>query len=197
MTVPEPECCADPEAGQGAQRPAAAARPAPKGVRGAIDQFLRGPPDVEDCCPDEPLVRRLRAVIRGAVRVLAVMMTAVILWGVIDVGYVIWERLVEPPIGLLKVNDILASFGAFMAVLIAIEIFINITIYLRDDVIHVRIVMATALMAIARKVIVLDFDKLPATYVWATAGVVLAMSAGYWVTVVLDRRTKADRSESL
>ena len=47
----------------------------------------------------------------------------------------------------------LATFGAFMAVLIAIEILINITIYLRDDVIHVKIVMATALMAIARKVL--------------------------------------------
>ena len=35
-----------------------------------------------------------------------------------------------------------------MAVLIAIEILINI--YVRDDVIHVKIVMSTALMAIAR-----------------------------------------------
>ncbi len=45
---------------------------------------------------------------------------------------------------LMNISDILATFGAFMAVLIAIEIFINITIYLRDDVIHVKIVMATA-----------------------------------------------------
>ncbi len=35
-----------------------------------------------------------------------------------------------------------------MAVLIAIEILINI--YVCDDVIHVKIVMSTALMAIAR-----------------------------------------------
>ena len=33
--------------------------------------------------------------------------------------------------------------------LIAIEIFINITVYLREDVIHIKIVMATALMAIS------------------------------------------------
>ncbi len=38
-----------------------------------------------------------------------------------------------------------------------IEIFINITVYLREDVIHVRLVVATALMAVARKVIVFDF----------------------------------------
>ncbi|MBN2808984.1 MAG: phosphate-starvation-inducible PsiE family protein, partial [Deltaproteobacteria bacterium] len=86
----------------------------------------------------------------------------------------------------LDIGDILALFGAFMAVLIAIEILINIVIYLRDDVIHVKIVMATALMAIARKVIVLDFNKISANYVLAIAAVVLTMSVGYWLVVIKD-----------
>jgi uncharacterized membrane protein (DUF373 family) len=68
-------------------------------------------------------------------------------------------------------------------VLIAIEIFINLNIYVRDDVIHVKIVMATALMAIARKVIIMDFDKIAPEYVWATVAVVLALSVGYWLVV--------------
>ena len=84
---------------------------------------------------------------------------------------------------ILSISDILATFGAFMAVLIAIEIFINITIYLRDDVIHVKVVMATALMAIARKVIILDYEKISSDYIWATAGVTIAMSIGYWLVV--------------
>ncbi len=50
--------------------------------------------------------------------------------------------------------------------MIAIEIFINITVYLREDVIHVKIVMATALMAIARKVIILDLEKIEPEYLW-------------------------------
>lgn len=127
----------------------------------------------------DPLMVRLKWVIKGAVRVLAILMTAVILWGVVDVGWVIYQKLITPPFFLLTINDILATFGAFMAVLIAIEIFININIYLRDDVIHVKIVMATALMAIARKVIILDFDNIAAEYVFAIAAVVLAMSIGY------------------
>lgn len=68
-----------------------------------------------------------------------------------------------------------------MAVLIAIEILINITIYLRDDVIHVKIVMATALMAVARKVIVLDFETITPPYIYGLAAVALAMSVGYWL----------------
>ena len=71
--------------------------------------------------------------------------------------------------------------AVFLAVLIAIEIFINITVYLREDVIHVKIVMATALMAIARKVIILDFSEISSDYVYAISAVVLAMSIGYWL----------------
>jgi uncharacterized membrane protein (DUF373 family) len=131
--------------------------------------------------PKEPLIKYLRNIIHFAVRLLAILMTLVILWGVADVGYVLYQKLVEAPFLMLTISDILATFGAFMAVLIAIEIFVNINIYLREDVIHVKIVMATALMAIARKVIILDYGKISAEYVWATAGVVLAMSIAYWM----------------
>ncbi len=129
----------------------------------------------------EPLIERLRWVIRLAVRALAILMTLVILWGVLDVAWVLYKELKTPPYGMLTISDILATFGAFMAVLIAIEIFVNITIYLREDVIHVKIVMATALMAIARKVIILDFEKITPDYIWATASVVSAMALGYWL----------------
>ncbi len=131
--------------------------------------------------PKEPLIQKLRVVIRFAVRSLAVLMTLVILWGVGDVVWMIYVKLRTPPVMMLTMGDILATFGAFMAVLIAIEIFINITIYLRDDVIHVRIVMATALMAIARKIIILDFAEISPDYIWASAAVILTTSVGYWV----------------
>ncbi|GLI36014.1 phosphate-starvation-inducible PsiE family protein [Desulforhabdus amnigena] len=129
----------------------------------------------------EPLIFKLKSIIRFAVRLLAILMTLVILWGVIDVAWVLYSHLMDPPFMMLTISDILDTFGAFMAVLIAIEIFINITVYLQDDVIHVKIVMATALMAIARKVIILDFSKISSDYIWATAALVLAMSLGYWL----------------
>ena len=109
---------------------------------------------------EEPLIKGLQRIIRGAVRLLAILMVFVIVMGVVDVAWTLYEKLVAAPKFILTISDMLATFGAFMAVLIAIEIFVNITIYLRDDVIHVKIVIATALMAIARKVIILDFSNL-------------------------------------
>jgi uncharacterized membrane protein (DUF373 family) len=129
----------------------------------------------------DPLVDILHKVIRQAVRILAVLMVLTILWGILDVTWVLYQRLREPPFFLLNISDILATFGAFLAVLIAIEIFLNITLYLRDDVIHVKLVVATALMAIARKVIVFDFKDLGPQYIYATASVVLALGVTYWL----------------
>ena len=129
----------------------------------------------------DPLLRAAQRLILISVRALVALMTLVIVWGVADVVWVLFERLRQPPVMLLTISDILSTFGAFIAVMIAIEIFENLTIYLRQNVIEVELVMATALMAIARKVIVLDYKELSPEYVWATAGVVLAMSIGYWL----------------
>ena len=130
---------------------------------------------------EDSLIHFLHKVIRHVVRVLAVLMVLVIIWGIFDVVWMLYQRMKEPPHFLLNINDILATFGAFMAVLIAIEIFLNITLYLRDDIIHVKLVVATALMAIARKVIVFDFKVLGSQYVYATAAVVVALGVAYWL----------------
>lgn len=130
---------------------------------------------------DDPMINVLHRVIRGAVRVLAVLMVLTILWGVVDVVMVLVSKILLPSYEDLRPRDIIVVFGAFLAVLIAIEIFMNITLYLRDDVVHVRLVVATALIAIARKVIILDFEKIEPLYIFATAAVVLALGIVYWL----------------
>ena len=87
----------------------------------------------------------------------------------------------KPPFMLLDISDILKTFAAFLTVLIAIEIYQNIVLYLRTDVIPLKLVIATALMAIARKVIILDFTKITALYIFAMGVVVLALGITYYL----------------
>lgn len=130
---------------------------------------------------EDPFIDFLHKIIRAAVKVLATLMVLVIVWGIGDVIFVLYQRLMAPPFLLLSISDILATFGAFLAVLIAIEIFINITLYLKTNVIPVRLVVATALMAISRKVIIFDFREITPLYVVGTATVVLALGITYWL----------------
>lgn len=127
------------------------------------------------------LTIKLNHGISHVIRVLAIMMMLVIILCVADVGFVIYEKLSAPPHFLLTLTDIFSVFASFLAVLIAIEIFANITLYLRDDVIHIRLVVATALMAIARKVIVLDFTTVSPEYVYGIGIIVLALGITYYL----------------
>ena len=135
---------------------------------------------------EDRMMNVLHRIIRGAVRVLAILMVVTILWGVIDVISALYYQVFRPSIEGLRAREIIVVFGSFLAVLIAIEIFLNITLYLRDDVVHVRLVIATALMAIARKVIIFDFEKTQPMYILATGGVVLALGVVYWL---MDQKT--------
>ena len=130
---------------------------------------------------EDATLRILHRIIKIAVKFLAVLMVFVIVWGIGDVLYVMYQRLMAPPFMLLKIDDILVTFGAFIAVLIAIELFINISMYLSTDVIPVRLVVATGLMAISRKVIIFDFNALTPAYIYSSAAVILALGITYWL----------------
>ncbi len=132
---------------------------------------------------DDPLISKLHLVIRIAVKILAVLMTLVILWGIFDVVWVLYNQLMAKPTFLLNISDILKTFGSFMAVLIAIEIFTNIVMYLEEDIIHIRLVLATALMAAARKVIILDFKATEWEYVASLSLVIVTLGLAYWLVV--------------
>ena len=140
------------------------------------------------------LISGLHKAIKFAIRILAVLMVLVIFWGVADVLYVMHKQLMEPPFLLLSLSDIFKTFAAFLAVLIAIEIFQNIVLYLRTDVFPLRLVIATALMAMARKVIIIDFKFVVPMHMFALASIILALGITYYL---LGRNNKSVNNKSV
>lgn len=129
---------------------------------------------------DNPFIMFLQKIILWGVYVLAVLMTIVIFWGIFDIGYFLFNKMwLIPNFGF---EDILESFGAFLVVLIAIEIFVNVILYLRKDIIHLNLVIATALMAIARKVIILDYNHVPPLQLFGIGVIIVALGVAYWFT---------------
>lgn len=141
---------------------------------------------------NDPFLWLLKKIIHYSLKTLGLLMILVILFGVIDVAWTLYQRLLAPPRFILTMSDVLTTFGAFMVVLIAIEIFQNIILYLRDDVIHVKIVLATALMAVARKVIILDYDNTDSMYVFATGVVLVATGIVYYFVHKIPESSQID-----
>ncbi|TMM42534.1 phosphate-starvation-inducible PsiE family protein [Colwellia ponticola] len=137
----------------------------------------------------DPLLKVLHRSIRFAIKILALLMVLVIYWSIADVVYVLYLKLSTPPYFLLDIEDILQTFAAFMVVLIAVEIFINIRLYLGSNVIPVELVVGTALMAVARKIIVLDLKLVSADQIIGLALVIMSLGVTYWLIRKKNNRT--------
>lgn len=132
------------------------------------------------------ILRVLHHVMRAAAYVLAVAMVFVILVGVVSVVHTVYVNLVRPPY--FMIPDIIKTFGAFLAVLIAYEIFSNITLYIRSDVFPMKLVVATAIMAIARKIIILEMDEYSALDLLGMGAIVISLGIAYWLISLADGR---------
>lgn len=129
----------------------------------------------------DPLIRFLNKIVVLTVKVLAILMIIVILWGLADVAVHLFRQFLEPWPETFNAQNLIETLGSFLAVLIAIEIFLNIIFYLKKDAIHVPLVLGTALTAVARKVILLDYTVATPDYIYATAAVIFAVGAVYWL----------------
>ncbi len=91
-------------------------------------------------------------------KVLSLAMVIVIIVAVCDLGFVLARQLFTPSYGFLG-RTLIDIFGLFLNVLIALELLENITAYLRKHVVQVELVIVTSIIAVARKIIILDFEK--------------------------------------
>jgi uncharacterized membrane protein (DUF373 family) len=130
---------------------------------------------------EDRLMNLLHRTIRGAVKVLAVLMVLTILWGVVDVGFILYQQLLAPSMATVSLRNMVPLFSVSLAPIVAIAVFVNIICYIQNDVMHVKLVLATALMAIARKVIIFDFSEIAPLFLFGTAIVVLALGITYWL----------------
>jgi uncharacterized membrane protein (DUF373 family) len=107
-------------------------------------------------------------------------MVIVILAGLLDLFVLLYNELISPPFGLFN-KHLIAILGLFLDILIALEILENITAYLKKHTLQVELVVATSIVAIARKFVILDLDKTSGDEVIGLALGILALSISYWI----------------
>jgi len=113
-------------------------------------------------------------------KALSLAMVIVILVAVCDLGLVLAKQLFAPPYGFLG-RTLIEIFGLFLNVLIALEILENLTAYLRKHVVQVELVIVTSITAVARKIIILDFEKTSGTDLIGLAIAIFSLAISYWI----------------
>ena len=88
-----------------------------------------------------------------------------------------------------------AIFGAIFTVIIALEFKRSLLVVAerKESIVQVRTVILIALLAIVRKLIILDLTSTDALQLFALAAAILALGAVYWLVRDQDRSIERDR----
>jgi uncharacterized membrane protein (DUF373 family) len=111
---------------------------------------------------------------------LAGMLVVVVLLSTVHLGVLIGEEVWKPPRGLIPVQGLLEIFGYFLLVLIGVELLETLKAYLRKDVIHVRVVLEVALIAMARKVIIEEPNTVSSLTLLGIAALIVALAIAFF-----------------
>jgi len=125
--------------------------------------------------------RILNAFERYIVMALMLMMMLVVLVSTVELGVILVRELLKYPKFLLNFTEILEVFGFFFMILIGLELLDTIKSYMTEERMHVEIVFLVAMIAIARKVIILELKSLNPGTLLGMAAIILALAAGYFL----------------
>lgn len=125
-----------------------------------------------------PYLEKIEMVIT---RLLLVMMVGVVLLATVELAWLLGKDVLTPPLFLLDLDELLELFGQFLLVLIGIELVHTMKIYIEHRVVHLEAVLVVALIAIARKIIILTPKELPEGTLLGMAALVLALTLGYYL----------------
>lgn len=141
-------------------------------------------------CRDKSFISGIDQVEGLVSKILSIVMVVVILFAVGDLVVILAGQLFTSPKGFFN-ESLFEIFGLFLNILIALEILENITAYLRKHVIQVELVIVTSLIAVARKIIILDLEKATGIDIIGLAVAIFALSISYWII----RRTNARKPQ--
>ena len=113
-------------------------------------------------------------------KALSIGMVIVLTVSVVELFLFLSTELLSEPRGFFT-QTLFEIFGLFLNILIALAVLENITAYLKRHVVQVELVIVTSLTAIARKIIIFDFEKAGGAELIGLGVAIFALSISYWI----------------
>ncbi|HEY2675414.1 MAG TPA: phosphate-starvation-inducible PsiE family protein [Steroidobacteraceae bacterium] len=127
------------------------------------------------------MMKLLKAFETGINAILLCLMCVVVLLTTFDLAWMIAKGVATQPQLLLDDGRILDLFAAFLLVLIGVELLDTIKVYITQQTVRVELILSVGLVAISRKVIILDSAHLEAQSLIGIAALVLALGTSFFL----------------
>lgn len=149
--------------------------------------MLTPQPPLEDSPPLSPSMRIIRGFETAVISLLIFLMMVVVGLSVLELAFMLWRQITQSDQDaqslhlFLNLYDLLEVLGFFMMVLIGLELLETIKNYLTQHALHVEVVLLVAMIAVARKVIILDMKEIGADTMLGIGVLLISLSASYYL----------------
>ncbi|HXT00479.1 MAG TPA: phosphate-starvation-inducible PsiE family protein [Elusimicrobiota bacterium] len=141
------------------------------------------------------MVTALKYFERAIAAFLAMLISLVILLATADLAVNLLHDIVRnPPRFLVPIDELLDILGQFLIILVGFELLETVKAYLRSDAVHAEVVLIVALIALARRVIVIEPSAGSALTLLAEAALMLAIAGSYKLVISLLRSRRTPKA---
>jgi len=117
---------------------------------------------------------------RYVLSTLLIVMGVVVVAASIELIIAVAQEILSPPL-LLNLEELTRIGSLFFTVLITVELFAILEVMLLKNAVHVEFVVAVALIATAREVLIVEFASTAPLQLMGLAALILALGAGYYL----------------
>ncbi len=119
-----------------------------------------------------------------------IVMSTILILAFTDIVYEIVKRIIDAPVFIIDAGGLMDLFSLFLVILIGLELLETVKAYLKEDIVHVEFIILVAIIAIARKAIVWDFNKYSTQELISLAVMIIALGITYFLIKKADVRLK-------
>lgn len=118
---------------------------------------------------------------KGIYYVLIGLLAIIVGFSVIELVVLVVQGLFYQSAMRLENHEIIGVFGLFLLVLIGLELMETIRAYVEDRRVHVEVIMLVAIIAVARKIIILETEEVNEFSLIGIGFVIIALACGYFL----------------
>jgi uncharacterized membrane protein (DUF373 family) len=112
-----------------------------------------------------------------------IVMVIIVAASIVELVTILYLEIVDPRDGVLflEIDELFRIFGFVFMVLIGFELMETVEMYFKENVIHAEVVLLVAVIAVSRKVILLDLEKYEPLAIIGLGIIILALGACYFL----------------
>jgi len=109
------------------------------------------------------------------------LLSIILVLAFVDLLYETYLKIIEPPFLVINSRHLIELFSLCLIIIIGLELIETVKAFLKEEIVHVELVILVAIIAIARKVIVWDFEKYSNTHLLSLAAMLVALALTYFL----------------